>query len=88
MGEIALSLSVEQWVAWAMGCKLVYGIVPESGRTLEELAERRLWESVLGHNGRRRREPSFGGRLDAERCGMRGLSIPGPGNRTWGTHIH
>jgi predicted DNA-binding mobile mystery protein A len=35
-------------VARATGCKLVYGIVPEDGRTLDELVERRLWESVLG----------------------------------------
>jgi hypothetical protein len=26
-----------------MGCKMVYGIVPEGGKTLEELAEYRLW---------------------------------------------
>jgi transcriptional regulator with XRE-family HTH domain len=34
-------------MAEAMGCKVVYGIVPEHGRTLEELAEARLWTSVL-----------------------------------------
>jgi transcriptional regulator with XRE-family HTH domain len=35
-------------MAQAMGCKMVYGIVPMGGMTLEELAEERLWESVLG----------------------------------------
>jgi transcriptional regulator with XRE-family HTH domain len=44
----AVMLKSMSRVAGAMGCKLVYGIVPEDGRTLEELAERRLWESVLG----------------------------------------
>ena len=35
-------------MAEAMGCKVVYGIVPVGGKTLEELAEERLWMSVLG----------------------------------------
>lgn len=35
-------------MAEAMGCKLVYGIVPRDGKTLEGLAEERLWASVLG----------------------------------------
>jgi transcriptional regulator with XRE-family HTH domain len=35
-------------MAQAMGCKMVYGIVPMGGKTLEALAEHRLWESVLG----------------------------------------
>jgi transcriptional regulator with XRE-family HTH domain len=35
-------------VAKAMGCKLVYGIVPEDGKTLDELAEERYWAEVLG----------------------------------------
>lgn len=30
--------------ASAMGCTVVYGIVPTNGRTLEELAEHRLWK--------------------------------------------
>jgi predicted DNA-binding mobile mystery protein A len=34
-------------IAEAMGCKLIYGIVPEGGKTLEELAEERLWRSVF-----------------------------------------
>ncbi|MGB6689875.1 MAG: hypothetical protein WBE76_18720 [Terracidiphilus sp.] len=35
-------------IAEAMGCKVVYGIVPLGGKTLEEVAEERLWRSVLG----------------------------------------
>jgi predicted DNA-binding mobile mystery protein A len=35
-------------MAEAMGCKVVYGIVPEGGKTMEELAEERLWAGVLG----------------------------------------
>jgi transcriptional regulator with XRE-family HTH domain len=33
-------------MAQAMGCKVVYGIVPEGGKTLEELAEYRLWAAA------------------------------------------
>jgi predicted DNA-binding mobile mystery protein A len=43
-----ISLNGLERVAQAMGCKLVYAIVPREGKTLEELAERRLWEQVLG----------------------------------------
>jgi predicted DNA-binding mobile mystery protein A len=35
-------------VAAAMGCKVVYGIIPASGKTLEEMAEERLWREVIG----------------------------------------
>jgi transcriptional regulator with XRE-family HTH domain len=35
-------------MAQAMGCKVVYGIVPNGGKTLEELAEKRLWAELLG----------------------------------------
>ena len=38
-------------MAGAMGCKLVYGVVPLNGKTLEELAEERLWREVLGSTG-------------------------------------
>ena len=38
-------------IANAMGCKVVYGIVPKGGKTLEKLAEERLWASVLGRQG-------------------------------------
>jgi predicted DNA-binding mobile mystery protein A len=35
-------------MAEAMGCKVLYGIVPIEGKTLEDLAEKRLWASLLG----------------------------------------
>ena len=35
-------------MAEAMGCKVVYGIVPANGKTLEEMAEERLWREVIG----------------------------------------
>ncbi len=35
-------------VAKAMGCKVVYGIVPEDGKTLDELVEERMWTEILG----------------------------------------
>jgi len=35
-------------IAEALDCKVVYGVVPMKGRTLEYLAEERLWRKVLG----------------------------------------
>ncbi len=35
-------------LADAMDCKVVYGVVPKGGRTLEELYQERLWAAVLG----------------------------------------
>jgi hypothetical protein len=35
-------------MAQAMGCKVVYGIVPVGGKKLEELALERLWAGALG----------------------------------------
>ena len=43
-----ISLKSMSRMADAMGCKVVYGIVPKDGKTLEELEEERLWRSVLG----------------------------------------
>ena len=40
-------------LADAMDCKMVYGVVPKGGRTLEELYEERLWALVLGTEIRR-----------------------------------
>ncbi len=34
-------------MAEAMGCKVVYGLVPSNGKTLEDLSEERLWRHVL-----------------------------------------
>jgi hypothetical protein len=44
----AISLATMSRMAEAMGCEVVYGIVPEGGKTLEALAEERLWAGVLG----------------------------------------
>jgi transcriptional regulator with XRE-family HTH domain len=38
-------------MAEAMGCKVVYGVVPIDGGTLEHMAEKRLWKAVLGERG-------------------------------------
>ena len=46
-----ISLKLMSRMAQAMGCKMVYGIVPEDGKKLEDLAEERLWKSVLGTEG-------------------------------------
>ena len=35
-------------MAEAMGCQVVYGIVPRNGKTMEALWEQRLWADVLG----------------------------------------
>ena len=45
-GTIGLPALVR--AAEAMGCVVVYGIVPKDGLTLEALYERRLWANVLG----------------------------------------
>ena len=34
-------------MAGAMGCKVVYGVVPLNSGTFEHLAEERLWREVL-----------------------------------------
>jgi transcriptional regulator with XRE-family HTH domain len=43
-------------MAEAMGCKVVYGVVPLNGKTLEEVAEERLWREVLGTGNEGTRE--------------------------------
>jgi len=43
-----ITLSSMVRMAEAMGCNVIYGIVPKGGKTLDALAEKRLWESVLG----------------------------------------
>jgi transcriptional regulator with XRE-family HTH domain len=43
----SITLKSMSRMAEAMGCKMVYGIVPEGGKTLEELEEKRLWAEVL-----------------------------------------
>jgi transcriptional regulator with XRE-family HTH domain len=34
-------------VACAMGCKVVYAVIPNDGKTLEEMADRRKWTKLL-----------------------------------------
>lgn len=46
--QCTASLKSMSRMAEAMGCKVVYGIVPKDGKTLEYLAESRLWMSVMG----------------------------------------
>jgi transcriptional regulator with XRE-family HTH domain len=38
-------------MAEAMGCSVVYGVVPLMGKTLDTLADERLWQKVLGEGG-------------------------------------
>ena len=35
-------------MAEAMGCMVVYGVVPLNGKTLDTVADERLWRKVLG----------------------------------------
>ena len=44
----AIELRSLERMAEAMGCKVVYGVIPANGMTLEELAEGRMWRDVLG----------------------------------------
>lgn len=50
-GKSTITLRSMSRLAEAMGCKVVYGIVPKGGKTLERLAEERLWAAVLGKTG-------------------------------------
>jgi predicted DNA-binding mobile mystery protein A len=43
-----ISLNGLDRVAQAMGCKLVYAIVPHNGKMLEDLADDRAWGKKLG----------------------------------------
>lgn len=42
-----ISLRSMSRMAQAMGCKVVYGIVPEGGKKLEDIVEERLWKALL-----------------------------------------
>jgi len=59
-GRRAITLESLGRMAAAMGCRVVYGVVPLDGKTLEELAEERLWKEVLGRQG------SFAGPAEME----------------------
>jgi DNA-binding transcriptional regulator YiaG len=45
-----ISLRSMARLAAAMGCHIVYAVVPRDGGTLEEMAERRKWSRMLGEN--------------------------------------
>jgi hypothetical protein len=47
-------------VAKAMGCEVVYGIVPRGGKRMEALWEERLWADVLGVPALNKREREGG----------------------------
>ncbi len=48
--KTTIQMSSISRMAQAMGCKVVYGIVPAEGQTMDELYERRLWANVLGRD--------------------------------------
>lgn len=43
-----VTLATMSRMAEAMGCQVVYGVVPLDGLTMEALWEKRLWSAVLG----------------------------------------
>jgi transcriptional regulator with XRE-family HTH domain len=47
-------------MAEAMGCKVVYGVVPINGKTLEYLAEERLWRKVFSAGNRDQKDRDGG----------------------------
>lgn len=51
--KAAITLRMLERQARAMGCKVVYGIVPLEGKTLERLAEERWWRKELERQGAR-----------------------------------
>ena len=53
LGTISLRAMVR--MAEAMGCKVLYAVIPKEGQTLEGLAERRKWERLLGAENREQR---------------------------------
>ena len=57
-----ISLRAMARMAEAMGCKVVYAVIPKEGQTLEGMAERRKWERLLGNRdtGSENREQAEG----------------------------
>ena len=53
-----ISLRAMTRVANAMDCTVIYGIVPRSGQTLEEVADWRKWEKQLGERDRESTPPA------------------------------
>jgi hypothetical protein len=46
--KLTIGMQSMMSAAEAMGCVVVYGIVPRNGLTMEALWERRMWATVLG----------------------------------------
>ena len=57
-GELnaTIQLGTMARMAGAMGCKLVYGLVPTNEKTLESLAEERIWKQMMEARDRECRE--------------------------------
>ena len=51
--EKHISLAALERMAEALGCRLVYAVVPKKG-TLEGLSIKRAWESLLGEGGEKK----------------------------------
>ena len=73
--EVKGTLTLREMVRYAdaLGCKVVYGVVPKGGRTLEELYEERLWAVAFGTEIREER--GLGNRVGGleKRSGLRAL---------------
>jgi len=65
----SITLKSMSRMAEAMGCKMVYGIVPEGGKTLEELVEAKLWAELLAKRTVRRLSRDAASRQDREAAG-------------------
>jgi transcriptional regulator with XRE-family HTH domain len=61
-------------MAEAMGCSVVYGVVPLKGKTLDMVADERMWRRVLGSDGRLQvTDDSAGGGDREHRCRKQGI---------------
>jgi predicted DNA-binding mobile mystery protein A len=81
-GELrgTIQMSSLSRVADALGCKVVYGLVPKHGQTLEALAAELLVKRVLKDREREDREQGNEGTREQERaCGSPGLGCGGDG---------
>jgi hypothetical protein len=77
-GKRTISLGSLGRMAAAMGCTVVYGVVPLKGKTLDMLAEERLWRKVLGEEAARELENGMGCRISGICFGDQ--EAEGPGN--------
>ncbi len=57
----AITMRALAHAASALGCDVVYGIVPKGGRTMEALAEMRMWQKVLAAEDAAKAAKSEGG---------------------------